>query len=310
MGMLWRGSHKFKGYTQFLAGVTGIFPERGNGKVFWVNGESGDNDNLPGTNPDKPLLTIGAALALCTNYAHDIVCVTNYSSQAQAVETWPIPVTVHQVHIVGVGHKGDKMVTVHATGTDKSAFLVTGNRVELANLEIAGKSGGSGAGVLVGDASGNGWGCYIHDCWFSVPRAPGASCANGVYVASGYDAPYLRIEDCEFTNALTAAAILIAGNATRGTIANNSFMQCTCAISVTGGAVSLKIFDNKIYMDADTSGHGIALGASTSGCFITGNQAAVTESKPSAGYAFVDATTNANAWGINYSGSTAVLVAG
>lgn len=275
------------------------------GNVFYVNGGSdGPTDNnYDGLTAATPKQTLTAALALCTSNANDIIYVLNYGSNARAAETWPIVVSKDQVHIIGIGHKANKWATVTATGSNKTAFSITGQRVEIAGLEIGGTAAGSGAGIQITDGM---WGTYIHDCWFGVADGAGT---NGVYVAAGADAPYLRVEHCEFGKALLGSGVLIAGNATRGTITNNLFLQNpVCAISVTGSAVGLKILDNKIQMLDDTTGHGVNLAAGTSVCYIDGNHAASKKAAATADYAWIDASTD-NMWGLNYSGIVADLPA-
>ncbi len=180
--------------------IEGLTPVPGVGKTYYVNGGSdgpthNNNDGLTAATPKQ---TLTAALALCTSNYNDTIYVLNYGSNARAAETWPIVVNKDQVHIIGVGHKGNKWATVTATGTNKDAFSVTGSRVEIAGLEIGGTAAGSGCGVAVGSVAGI-WGCYVHDCWFGVADGAGT---DGVKVANTYDAPYLRIEDCEFGSAL------------------------------------------------------------------------------------------------------------
>lgn len=308
MATYWRGTQKFKNIEIIGGGsVKGLYgyPESG-GKVFYVNGGSDGNldDSGDGLTVATSKCTITAALALCTANKNDVVYVLNYGSHGRGHETFPIEVTVDQVHIIGVGHKANKWATVTADTTDganSDAFHVTGSRVEIAGLEIGGAAAGTGAGVVI---ESDAWGCYIHDCWFGVADGAGT---NGVVVPSGHDAPYLRIEDCEFGAALLGAAIKIAGNATRGTIANNwSLMNPVCFLSVTGSAVGLRIIGNRIQMDADTTTHGINLPAGSSACFIDGNSAASQKSATTANYAWIDASSS-NMWGNNYSGIVADL---
>lgn len=299
-----RGTNKFKNLEivqdGYLKGIDGV---PGKGKVYYVNGGSDGptNNNYDGLSPMTPKQTLTAAIALCTDNYNDSIYVLNYGSNARASETWPIVVDKAQIHIIGIGHKANKWATVTATGSNKSAFSIEAHRVEIAGLEIGGTGAGSGAGVVITNAM---WGCYIHDCWFGVADGAGT---DGVKVASGADAPYLRVEDCEFGSALLGAGILIAGNATRGTIANNVFIKCpTVAISVTGSAVGLRILNNHIYLASDSAGYGISLPAGSSACFVDGNVVASQKTATTANNNLQDASSS-NAWGLNYSGIVADL---
>lgn len=305
MATYWRGTQKFKNIEIIDGGsVKGLYgyPESG-GKVFYVNGGSDGNidDSGDGLTVATSKCTIAAALALCTANKNDVIYVLNYGGHGRGHESFPIEVAVDQVHIIGVGHKANKWATVTADATDganSDAFHVTGSRVEIAGLEIGGTAAGSGSGIVI---ESDAWGCYIHDCWFGIADGVGA---KGVTVPSGHDAPFLRIEDCEFGAGLTTGAITIAGNATRGTIANNLFTLCPYAILVSGSAVGIRILNNSIYMDGNTAADGISLAAGTSACWADGNHAGYAKGDPTANYAFVDASSS-NGWGINYSGITA-----
>jgi hypothetical protein len=299
----WKGKQVFN-RLEIAPGGTFYGPAQiGLGSTYYVDGGSTGpgHNNYDGKTIKTPKATITAALALCTSGYRDTIYVLNYGSAGRALETWPIVVSKDMVHIVGIGTKADKWATVTATGSNLGAFSVTGHRCEITGLEIGATAAGSGAAITV---SGAAWGCYIHDCWFGVADGAGTV---GVYVASGQDAPYLRVEDCEFGDQLLGAGILIAGNATKGTIANNIFLKCpTLAISVTGSAVGLRILNNKIYSASDSSGYGISLAAGTSGCLIDGNHVASQKAATTANNQILDASSS-NAWGNNYSGIVADL---
>lgn len=287
--------------------VTGLAAVPGKGGVYYVNGGSDGptSNNSDGKSPWTPKQTITAALALCTDNYNDVIYVLNYGSNGRAAETWPIVVNKAQVHIIGVGHKGNKWATVTATGANKAAFSVTAHRVEIAGLEIGGTSGGNGAGVNVGSVAGV-WGCYIHDCWFGVADGAGQ---NGVTVSSTWDAPYLRIEDCEFSNGLTGTAIVLDGVTTKGTIANNRFIDCTKGIDVNGAGQGMRILNNIFGLDADTAGDAIDLAAGVGEALICGNIANDKGKADMSSECYVDTTGTGNFWLLNYQGGTAAFPA-
>lgn len=311
MATYWRGWNRFKhleiipgGSIQGLEGHMGM----GGGKTFYVNGGSDGltNNNGNGLTPKTAKQTIAAAMDLCTSGNDDTIFVLNYGGNARAVETFPIAVDVDMVHIIGIGggaNTASKWATVNplTTDTNAGAFLVTGQRCEIAGLEIGGDADGTGYGIKISNGV---WGTWIHDCFFGIADCAGT---NGILVSAGADAPFLRVENCEFGDQLLGAAILIAGNATKGSILHNKFFKIpTAAINITGSAVGIKIIDNRIQMDADSSGHGVNLAAGTAGCFIDGNSAASQKTATTANYAWIDASSS-NAWGNNYSGIVADL---
>lgn len=289
--------------ADLLEGTGILVNDQGVGNVFFVNGGSDGptNNALSGEDQDNPKQTITAALALCVTGHNDYIIVLNYGSNGRAAETWPIAMNKDMVHVIGARSTvGSKWPTVTATGANKSAFLVTGNRCEFANLEIGGTADGSGSGILI-DAAGSGiWGCTVHECWFGVADGAGS---YGIRVTAGTDAPYLTVYDNLFGAALLIDGILIAGNATRGHIGlphhGNRFHHIAgIAINVSGAAGLSGIYDNRFSMAADTAGDAITLGASTSGTHVDGNRADFSKAAVTTKY-YVDAGTG-NDWGENY----------
>ena len=274
----------------------------GVGNIFYVNGGSDGptNNNLSGEDKDNPKQTITAALGLCVTGHNDYIRVLNYGGNARASETWPIAVTKDMVHIIGDrSTMGSKWATVTATGSNLSAFSVTGQRCEIANLEIGGTAAGSGDAITVGSLGGT-WGCTVHDCWFGVADGAGS---YGVRVPSTFDAPYLTVYDCWFGPGLLIDGVRLTGVATRGRIGlpmhGNLFsLAAGIAINVPSSCVGLEIHDNRFSMLADTAGDAITLAAGTSGCFIDGNSVACTKGAKTTKY-FVDGSSS-NHWGLNY----------
>ncbi len=288
-----------------LADGNTVFGDPGMGNMYYVNGGSDGptNDDGGGLDKDHPLQTITAALALCVTGNDDYIIVLNYGSNGRGSETWPIAVTKDFVHIIGV--RSDTAGKWPAVKPDESAnaFTVTGHRCEFANLEIGGYSAGSGIEV-----SNPYWSTYIHDCWFGVTGATAGT--HGVYVASGSDAPYLTVVDCEFGASLTGDGVRIAGNATRGHIGKpgrgNIFREVAgIAINISGAAGLSGIFDNRFGLLALTVGDAITMGASTSNTMIDGNRVGYGKTTSAVEF-FVDGGT-ANNWGLNYVGDAVAL---
>ena len=69
------------------------------GKIFFVDGASGD-DNNPGNKPECPILKVETALDLCTDGKHDYIFVVDYWDG----DTMPITVDATTVHIIGLGN--------------------------------------------------------------------------------------------------------------------------------------------------------------------------------------------------------------
>lgn len=293
---------RVSGLSDLVEGDSVLTNDQGAGNIYYVNGGSdGPTNNYgSGESADDPKQTLTAALALCTSGNNDYIFVLNYGSNGRAAETWPIAVTKDMVHIIGCRSTvGSKWPTVTATGSNKAAIEVTGQRCEIANLEIGGTAAGNNAGILVGNLGGV-WGCTVHNCWFGVADGAGS---YGIKVTATYDAPYLTVYDCIFGEALLIDGILIAGNATRGRIGipghGNSFINIAgIAINVTGNAVGLQIHDNVFQMAADTAGDAITLPAGSADCFISGNDCGCSKAAKTTKY-YVDASSS-NDWAGNY----------
>lgn len=108
------------------------------GKMFFVDGSAGDNNN-DGLSPYSPKLTLTAGLALLTSGADDMLFVINYGAAGKAAEpAWPVTVSKDMCHVIGVQClENSKWPTVQAND-DNHALDITGSRVEVANLEVGG----------------------------------------------------------------------------------------------------------------------------------------------------------------------------
>lgn len=278
------------------AGIQGV------GNTYFVDGNSGLDTN-DGLTPDRPLKTITAALAKCTDNHDDYIRVIDGWNQDGGV----ISVNKNRVHIIGIGNKLSPYVMQKATG-DAFIFSVTGDYCEIAGFALGG--GATAGGIeCVGSL-----GLWVHDCFFGdadIGDTPecGIECRQGTVNA------YMVIENNIFAGSggtsqgtISAYGIQAEGtNICRGTvIRKNIFGQLpTSAIRLTnmyGGFV----LDNQIACDENAAGAAIIMSGST-GCLIDGNHA--NYGKTDMGLEpFVD-TGSANCWGINYRGVTADLPA-
>jgi hypothetical protein len=242
------------------------------GETFYVNGGSdGLSDNTgDGKSPTTAKQTITAALALCTNDKHDHIIVLNYGSNGRAAETWPIAVNKSQVHIIGVGTPNGKWPMVSPSG-DTAAFSIQADRVEIANLELG---AGATAGCIEIGTSGK-WDCWVHHCHFAYTTA---TALYGVYIASGYAAPYISIGPGNiFGNGITSHGVYNNHNATNGIVVGNFFQEVggngiEADASWSGG----RIVDNYFQVVTDDAiGTAVRLGASVTGVAVFNNIAGV-----------------------------------
>jgi len=297
------------------SGLAAVLPV-GCGKVFFVNGGSDGpvvdtNDGLSASTP-KQLLQ--SAIDLCTSGNNDVVIVLNYGGNARAVEAWPVEVNKDMVHIIGVSNPAQKwpVVSVLAPAgadTAKPALLVTGQRVEIAGLELG---GGDTAGCVHVGTAGGIWATYIHDCFFGITGDSVGQ--DGVRVPAGTDAPFLTVTDCQFGPYLTRDGIRTDANATRSVFGlpehGNVFKVVPgIAIDLAAGVTSPTVIDNVMFLPSNTAGKAITLNAAVAGAYVTGNVANFGDTEM-ANNPFTDgAAGGANHWILNYKGITATMPA-
>ena len=83
------------------------------GRVFYVNGQTGDDDNN-GVDPGTPFLTVEHALGLCEGWRNDYIIIL----RGGGAQDYPITVAVgkERVHIIGVTNDGVQRVPGFAAG--------------------------------------------------------------------------------------------------------------------------------------------------------------------------------------------------
>jgi hypothetical protein len=296
----------------WYSGGLGGFALPGMGNVYYVNGGSDGpvvdtNDGLTALTP-KRLLQSG--IDLCTSNNNDYVIVLNYGGNARAVEAWPVEVNKDQCHIIGVGTVGQKwpVVSVLAPGagdTANPALLVSGHRVEIANLELG---GGNTAGCIHMSGAGGTWGVEIHDCFFGV-TGDGVG-QDGVRVVAGHPAPYLTLWGNRFGLHLTRDGVRFDANATRCMIGVpgkpfNYFHHLPgIAINLATGVTQPGIHGNRIAIPANTAGAGITLAAATLDAWVFDNVANFGDTDMGNNPWLDSAAAGANDWANNMVGIT------
>jgi len=187
----------------------------GGGKTFYVSNltTASNSDDNEGTDPQYPLATIDAALALCTQRQHDYIFVQDSFDQ----DTWPVVLDIRHVHLIGLGVGGYKGTRALADGAGEACFQTStsGGGFELAGFDM-GSTGAADPCILV---SGIVWSGHVHHCTF----ASTILAQDGIYGADGSNYPaYWTIEDNIFDTQLGRDGIRVySGNRCR--ILNNEF---------------------------------------------------------------------------------------
>lgn len=248
-----------KGPEHYMAGLAMLqIPGAALGATLYVDGCAGSDSNN-GFSPQAPLLTIAAALALCTNDHNDTIVVLDYYDLES-----DLAITINKSKVTLIGSPGgckDRSWTcLHATA-DTACFIIAANDVRIHNFVF--EAGATHGGV---EFSGGKCRLGVFDCWF-------ASGAYGIYDATGGVAFSLEVANCFFCQSLTGHSLYINDDPAFFYLHDNHFDQAQGdAINVVQGGGG-RIIGNVIACGADAQGRGISLGASVTRCLVANNYA-------------------------------------
>ena len=317
--MLWKGKHifnileakQYRGLVQMPAG-----------KTFYVDPDhSYASDGNRGTNPDRPLSTIQAAIDLCTNFNQDFIFVQRRLT-TDITTTTPILMNKHTVHLIAVSNptpQGALVRLVHTNETDNVLEfpLDTGYHCEVAGFGFGGGTTAKG-GIGMPDSSAQGLGAWIHHCNFGSLLSKGTP-DYGIHNDSmGAELFAWVIEDCGFYGSGDNAKGLISVNGINVvhspgilTASKNLIVRRCIFMGIPGVAINLDgvagamILDNTFKLDANTAGAAITLGNDCRGCWVDNNRANHGSADDMVALPWVDsATADDNTWGLNYTGHT------
>ena len=264
----------------------------GLGVTLYVDGSNGLATNS-GTTPGSPLLTLTAALALCTNDRNDVIVINDYWQPAG--ETWPVVVNKSLVTIVGNnwGCLHHPWTIMNAVGAgDTACIQVTANYVKLFNLGF--NAGATAAGLTFNDDR---LGCTVTNCAFLTGQ-------DGIRAGAADIGAALHVRECFFSASLTRDGIRIDDDPAFQFYENNIFQQVAgVAINILGNGDRGVIRNNLINLAADVAGSGITLAAGATGWAVDGNSANFGETVSNNPYQD-DNGASLNMWGMNHHGNT------
>jgi len=267
------------------------------GKVLYVNnGHAGAANGNAGTDPEYPLLTITEAIVKATAGQDDFIVVQGNSN---ALETWPLALSKHKLHVFSSQYILGEEVPGHGRiitpPADTAAFLITGDRVEVAGFDI---SAGATHACFEFSTVAQSWGAHIHHNrmgWMGGGR-------DGINMSGAVDKVNFLIHDNEFNSNLTRDGIRIDQNATRSEIWNNVFRL------VGGIGINLVTLCTDIYAIHDNffrvadggAGEAITVNVNATGCMFY-NNVAMQGKVAFANIPWVDASAGNNHWANNMS---------
>lgn len=288
-----------------VVGLNNALGLMGKGRVFYVDDNGADGYGVQSQNPNYPLLTMTAAMDLCTASVGDaIVVMAKSPSTVTGAETFPIAMDVSGVLLTGLycrGHGGGD--SGFSTDTsDGDTVSATANYINVENLFLGITTGGTQGCPITANGSYN---FTVRNCCLEN-QAPNLA-LYGIEIAG--DCPWLLIEDCYFGegvgNRNTSAIIVVA--ATRGIIRRNVILNSSSyAIHIGSGCHGgLSILDNYIMMGADTDGMAVYCEDGSTNNLIMGNKCAFGIAAPASDPFWEAGTDEDNHFGLNWKGETA-----
>uniref|UniRef100_A0A6M3M4L2 Putative pectate lyase n=1 Tax=viral metagenome TaxID=1070528 RepID=A0A6M3M4L2_9ZZZZ len=282
-----------KGPSHYLGGLSKYLIAGANlGSVFYVDGCAGSDDNT-GLVPSSPLLTIAAALAMCTNDLNDTIVVLDYYNLES-----DLAVTINKSKVTLVGSEGGSRnrswTCINATA-DTACFIVAANDVRIHQFHF--DAGDNHAGI---EFSGAKCRIGIYDCDFGTGK-------HGILSSPGGVAFNLDIVNNFFCQALTAQSIYINDDPAFFSIVGNILDQPQgVGIEVVQGGGG-QVRNNVISLPSNTAGAAITLGASVYRCIVDGNHANYGDTEMGLIPYTDNAAAGQNHWMLNYKGITATM---
>lgn len=245
----------------------------GAGRVFYVDGITGNNGNI-GTTPQLPFRTITYALTQCQNDRDDYIIVLDCWNTEPA---YPVVINVTRVHIIGLA-QGTMMPQLYPTMTGGGVGAVF-SLAACHFAEIAGFNLLSAGQACIEFAAAT-TAIWIHDCAFGMTGAA----QDGILALppAMNDAPaYSVIERCIFGHALTRDGLRLSAptfSDIRANIFNNlGGVGINLGTGAPGVGVVGSIVDNKFYAPiALAPAAGWAITIMSGEAIIMGNRASQT----------------------------------
>lgn len=194
MGMLWRGSHKFRGPVDFLRGVSGVIPTMAPGDVaglnkqYYVNPTTGSDTANDGKSWHSPFASFEKGIDMCRFDADGSTIADDKSQRAFLFlapghynETTQLLYSGYNISVIGCGPAvpgKDYGVSLNYDGSSASTavVLINGSGNELAGVHIY-DDAAIPAIYLYFPGDNN----YIHDC---VIEMDGTTATTGIYATT------------------------------------------------------------------------------------------------------------------------------
>jgi len=266
----------------------------GIGRVFYVNGQEGDDANN-GIDPGTPFETITEALTHCTVAFENDYIVVLRGGGAEA--SFPIVIDTARVHIIGVSNDVAQRTPGYAAGAFP-VFRIAADQVEIAGLQLLTDNANPAIEITT-----PAWGAWIRYCSFGTT----VDVQDGIF--AGVEGPVAGcIENNWFGHRVIRDGMRLMAP-TRTIIRNNIFREVAgIGINITaGGAEVGAIIGNYFYAPiALAAGAGWGITINGSGGIIADNRASqtgdATGTNPYVDTSGAGVASRLNGWSNNYWG--------
>lgn len=272
------------------------------GKVYFVNKDTGDNDN-EGTDPSLPLADLEAAYLKLEDNKGDYI----FAQRTWALTAPPLTLAKKRIHIIGLDHNpvgywhGQAMIGAAAPSV---VFEGGSHEVEIAGFCLGSPDAANPAVQVAAAISGG----HIHHC--AIGQG-GSGATYGIYTPAGGELDDgWTIDHCEFGSGLTLHHISVLAYTAR--IADNIFRFPSAAKEclALAGVGDVEVFGNMFVAaigGGQNAGWAVHLDANAVRCFVYHNWAARAAQDHDATNPYRDESTagvatSLNAWADNFDG--------
>lgn len=272
---------------------------RGGGKTFYVSNltSTDQSDDYEGTNPQYPLATIEAAVSKCTTQKNDYIFVQDSYDQ----DTEPVTIAKRDVHLIGLssGVYSSNRCIIDGNGQAAIQLSSDDDGIEIAGFEL-GSTGAGDACILV--SPGALFKGHIHDCSFGHLVA----CQDGIVT------PSTEMSHCVIDNnyfgRLIGRHCLNLYAPTDTFIINNIFKDWEeDAIYISGpNTVRIGVIMGNRFFQQASGDQGCAIYITDGKYGMITDNIAMEDGAHPGNNPYLDTSGPANAWGLNWSGNTAV----
>ena len=246
--------------SSWLNGRLVTYPGTVRGSEFYVDSVNGSATNS-GSSWDHPLLTLDAAIGLCTADKGDVIHLAPLHAETEAVALTGIA-TMSTAGVTVIGHGTGSNIPTFTITADDAFFTITAANCRLSGVKIVSGVADLAIGLVLGASAD---GAVVDNC-IITDGAVALEMVIGINVVANCD--NIRLIDNIFSTVPSggcADAIVLAGGSDNSIISGNLVYGTYSGSAMTASAaasINLTIVNNVF---ANISTPSVALNASTTG---------------------------------------------